>query len=153
MKKGIFFVLLFLLSISYIESAQAGWFTGHTPAGSDFRPYLSDGMAQQRVQQRFQEWDPTDWAPSLPSASARLDRLKRAQVINVYRESRWGCPPTLVVGPAFYHLSSYDKYRVVAFFDYMTKATTGRMGTLRLRDHETDETIGYYTRAGHLELQ
>ena len=126
---------------------------GHTSSDTDFRPYLSNGIDQQRPQQRFQDWNPTDWAASRPSGEARLDRFKHAQVIDIYHEGVWGCPPTLVVGPAFYHLSSYDKYRVIAFVDYMTKSTTGRMGTLRLRDHETDRTIGYYTRAGHLELQ
>lgn len=154
MKKTIYYSVLALIFglVGLNTPAQAGWLNCHE--GTDFAPYLENAKQPQNAQFRKETWKVEDWAPNAAAGHSRIDQFFRAGVLADFTSSSsmWHDHSTLSVGPGFYHLSRFDKTRVVTLFDHLYGVTSEPAATLYLEDQYTGKVIGVFTRWG-LQLQ
>ncbi len=119
--------------------------------GLDFRPYMHDNKHNHKRQwdykNRYQTpWHAEDWVRQYDSP---MDMIKEFYNDDIIRDQDMNCGrPTLVVGPNFYHLSSYDKMRVTEAIDYVYKATSSEPYRFALLDYYEQDVIGYFDRNG-----
>jgi predicted small lipoprotein YifL len=115
----------------------------------DFHPYLDHPTQSQHAQWRTNPWQVADWAPTTSDGQAQMDAFFRAGVLQDFVD---GKNPTLIVGQGFYHLSGFDKRRVITLFDQLYKVTSTPAASFELKDWHTGRIVGLYDRAG-LQLQ
>jgi len=119
------------------------------------QPYFDNGTdphPQQWTQQLSPEnWKPEDWVAHNDGDAMRLVQkfINSGIITRSYVEDK---VPVLDVGPRFYHLSGFDKARVVQTLDHIYKVTSKSPGVIYLKDSKTRYVIGTYTATGlHLE--
>lgn len=153
------YIALFLALVCAVPSmAKADpkpWYWSWWPSHWDnltWQPYLEDSKHPQNSQWNDKDWEPADWAAQSPGGSLKIiEGFYTGQILN--RQYVDNDVPVLEVGPNFYHLSGYDKRRVVAMVDDYYKITTSRLnGMFTLTDWRTRKPIGVYSAAG-LQLQ
>lgn len=117
------------------------------PEKETFKPYIEDSRDVQIPQWAHKDWYAEDWLSQhdglrLVKGFYEGDILRDQYVDN--KEL-----PVLVVGPNFYHLSGYDKRRVVFTVDRVYGITESNLrGAFLLQDWKTKEFIGTYNRNG-----
>lgn len=157
MKKILFLVLVlgFLPSLANAEPKRfGGWSKKQTHYNqmSNFSPYLEESRHVQIPQWEHKDWYLEDWF----TQEKGIDMVKgfyeadifRDQFQNKKKDTITGVK-TLVVGPGFYHLSGFDKRRVVAVLD-ATYGVTQRDKTASfvLEDWFSKRSIGLYDKNG-----
>lgn len=138
-------------------SAQAGpkfndlwWWHSHW-VDQDFIPYYDNGTDPHNSQWDESTWTPADWiAANNGDAEGLINQWTNASILQA-RYVDDGVP-YMNVGENFYHLSGYDKRRVMATVDYVYQVTAQQPGMFYLKDAETRRVIGYYSKEG-LTLQ
>ncbi|MCB1558832.1 MAG: hypothetical protein KDJ50_07935 [Alphaproteobacteria bacterium] len=144
----IFTVFLSICAFSG-HSAEAGskfyshwWWQSHWK-NQDFIPYYDNGTEPHNTQWDKKEWHPTDWITMNGGDSQNLmHRWYTAKIINAqYYDDEI---PYLDVGVNFYHLSGYDKSRIMETVNYIYQITEKSPRMFYLRDPQTEKIIGYY---------
>ena len=115
------------------------------------QPYLENKTDPQTAQWHNLPWDSSDWAQSVDRPLDLIEGFYEADIFrNQYLD---GKEPVLVVGPNFYHLSGYDKRRVVATLGHVYNVgAQGGPAFFRLTDWKTRQDIGFFNASG-LQLQ
>ena len=126
------------------------WWPSHWE-NMDFEPYLEPGKDPHNAQWDQKIWKPADWAVQKGSSQDVLKGLYTAEILNdQYVDDDI---PVLEVGPNFYHLSGFDKRRVVAMVDDVYQITASKQdGMFMLYDWRTKKAVGIYTAHG-LQIQ
>lgn len=127
------------------------WWPSHWHQGM-WEPYLEDAKHPHNTQWDHKVWEPADWAAQRPNGNEQVIKgFYTAQILHSqYMEDD---VPVLAVGPNFYHLSGYDKRRVVQTVDDHYQITASRLnGMFTVTDWRTRKPIGLYTAHG-LQLQ
>ncbi len=118
-----------------------------------FQPYLEDSRHEQVPQWEHQDWYLEDWF----TQEKGMDMVKGFYEADIFRDQFQHqnrkkepiAPKTLVVGPAFYRLSGFDKRRVVKVLDVTYGVTQkNKEAVFVLEDWHTHRPIGYYTKDG-----
>lgn len=117
-----------------------------------WQPYLEDAKNPQVNQWDDKDWEPADWAAQRQGGS--LEVIKGFYSADILRRQYVkDRVPVLEVGPNFYHLSGYDKRRVVQMVDDHYQITANHLNAMfTLTDWRTRKPIGIYTAHG-LQLQ
>lgn len=117
-----------------------------------FEPYLEGAKHPHNTQWDDKKWEPADWAAQKPKGSLQV--IQGFYTANILKgQDVEDDVPVLIVGPNFYHLSGYDKRRVVAMVDDYYKITSRKLnGMFTITDWRSDKPIGVYTANG-LQLQ
>jgi hypothetical protein len=89
-------------------------------------------------------WDGVNWTPEKAIERFYVNKTFKRQ----YMSSR--DLPVLVVGPTFYKLSDLDRRRSVKLLVDHEKVFDSGIGAVELRDWDTNEIIGNYTKKGLL---
>lgn len=153
----LFVLSLCLLPLLVPDAARAEpksffgpWWSSHW-VNQDFKPFYQDGQLPQSTQWDGSNWGPQDW---LDARNGDAEGLLRLWYDNAIIRSRYMDDgiPYVDIGVNFYHLSGYDKGRVLATLDHIFKATEGKAGSILVKDHITKRVIGVYTKAG-LDLE
>lgn len=175
MKKILFLVLIlgFIPSFSQAESKKFGRWSkeqSYYNQMSNFSPYLEDSRHVQIPQWQHKDWYLEDWF----TQEKGIDMVKSFYEADIFRDQfqtkqkpptdfwsleRYKPYPkinnhvkTLVVGPGFYHLSGFDKRRVVAVLDATYGVTkNNKNAAFVLEDWHSKRLIGVYNQNG-LEL-
>lgn len=137
------------LSAFSIQPAEAGskfyshwWWSSHWK-NQDFIPYYDNGTEPHDTQWDNKEWHPTDWITmNGGSGQDLINRWYTAKIID--SQSYDNDIPVLDVGINFYHLSGYDKSRVMQTVNYVYQITEKSPRMFYLRDPQTDQIIGYF---------
>lgn len=118
-----------------------------------FQPYLENPRHVQIPQWEHEDWYLEDWF----TQEKGIDMVKGFYKADIFRDQyqrkdRKGKAlgvKKLVVGPGFYHLSGFDKRRVVTILD-ATYGITERdeNGSFILEDWNSFRPIGYYDKTG-----
>lgn len=157
MKKTILSICL--LAVLAPAAAQAEpklmgrwWWSSHWK-DQDFKPYFQDGQLPHNTQWDNEDWAPQDWV-YLNGADDPRDLIQKWYRVDIIRKRYVDDGvPYLDIGPNFYHLSGYDKTRVMATVDHIYQVTSATPGMFYLKDGLTEKVIGYYTAGGGLTLQ
>lgn len=122
------------------------WYGDHW-TNQDFIPYYEDGMLPQNTQWDSSSWTPRKWIGD--DGVANVDFINHLQRVGVIQGNgtEHGAP-YLNVGPNFYHLSGFDKRRVIASVDAVYHVTDNQPSMFYLRDPRTKKMIGYYNKDG-----
>lgn len=154
----ILFSFLVLLATSSSAMAKSkpwvfSWGMGHEEWTSyqKFNPYLENGKHPHNTQWQGRDWYAEDWLSQSQNGLSLIDGFYQA---NILKDQKIDDDiPVLIVGPAFYHLSGYDKRRVAHVVDVVYGVTRDKPnGTFILKDWHTKLPIGIYTEYG-LQLQ
>ncbi len=122
------------------------WYSDHW-VDQDFIPYYENGTDPHNNQWDKSTWKPADWVEmNGNSGAALISQWQRVDILEG-RDSENGAP-VIDVGVNFYHLSSYDKGRVIATVDHVYNITKATPRMFYLRDPQTEKIIGYYSKAG-----
>lgn len=142
------------LGIGAAQAGPIGWFFPGTYDQRAYQPYLYDGKTPQNAQHRRGPWTLEEWTADQSRAQTQIDQMFRAGVFVEYDADGgwWDDTPTLVVGPSFYHLSTFDQGRALALCDHFYGLSQAKGGTVALKDWHTDRVVGLYGRHG-LHLQ
>ena len=157
MKKTILLSAL-LLGLCIHTPAQAEpkynswWWPSSHWKNQDFKPYFEDGTLPQQTQWENEKWQPSDWVEFDGGYGPELIR-KWYQTGIIYDQYVDDGTPYLDVGVNFYHLSGFDKKRVMATVDHVYQVTQQTPGMFYVKDHLTEKVIGYYTPAAGLILE
>jgi hypothetical protein len=151
---AVFMVLLGAASIPAHADAKP-WIWSWWPSHWDnmtFEPYLEGAKHPHNTQWDDKNWEPADWAAQKPKGSLQvIQGFYTAGILQ--GQDVEDDVPVLIVGPNFYHLSGYDKRRVVAMVDDYYKITSSKLnGMFTVTDWRSKKPIGIYTATG-LQLQ
>lgn len=153
-----FALVLAVFVVGFTAPAYAGpkflglfWWPSHWRE-LDGQPYLEGAKHPHNSQWDHKTWQPADWAVQYAGGAGEV--IQGFYKTNILRDQYVDDDiPVLVVGPNFYHLSGYDKRRVVAMVDDFYKITTSKEnGMFMLEDWRSEKPIGLYTAHG-LQLQ
>ena len=127
------------------------WWSSHW-VNQDFKPYYQDGQRPQTTQWRDENWQPQDW---IDARQGNMDGLLKQWYEAAIIRSRYmdDDVPYVDVGINFYHLSGYDKGRILATIDHIFRATDKTPKTIFVKDHITKKVIGVYTAQSGLVLE
>ncbi len=157
MKKAILLSAL-LLGLFAQTPAQAEpkymgyWWRDSHWVNQDFKPYYQEGTLPQQTQWENENWQPEDWVQfDGGNGLALIEKWYRNGII--YDQYVDNGAPYLDVGVNFYHLSGFDKKRIMATVDHVYGVTRSQPGMFYLKDHSTEKVIGYYTPAAGLILE
>ena len=157
--------VLFLLSFLTVLSAAGAdawakskanpwsWPQRHTiwSEAKHYQPYLENAKHPHPAQWADQDWYAEDWISQRQSGFNLVQGFYSSDIIR--NQDVDDGVPVLVVGPNFYHLSGYDKRRVVHTIDVVYGVTQQQQGaTIMLKDWYTKRAIGYFDNQG-LSLQ
>lgn len=145
-----FFAMLTVSTAAFAQSKpwSFGWWPQHK-IWEDYKrhsPYVEHPRHTQNSQWAGSDWYAEDWLVqkdglSLIQGFYDADILRDQKVKNDL--------PVLVVGPAFYRLSGYDRRRVAFMVDQIYGVTKARPnGMYTLIDWHTKVPIGLYTKDG-----
>lgn len=143
-----------LLAILAPSAAQAGpksmfgwWWWSHWD-NQDFSPYYDNGTDPHNNQWSDSNWTPADWIQSSGVDGVAL--VQRWVTAGIIDGSYKDCDdiPYLDVGANFYHLSGFDKRRVMETVDAVYQVTNQKPGLFFLKDPKTHKIIGTYTKQG-----
>lgn len=116
-----------------------------------FQPYLENAKHPHPTQWADRDWYAEDWIAQRQSGLALVQGYYNANIIR--DQDVDDGMPVLIVGPNFYHLSGYDKRRVVHTIDVVYGVTARQQGAaITLKDWHTKRAIGYFDTQG-LTLQ
>lgn len=122
------------------------WWESHW-RNQDFVPYYANGTDPHNSQWDNNEWKPQDWITMNGGNGADLiNRWYTAEIID--RQYYDDGVPYLDVGINFYHLSGFDKRRVMDTINYVYQITAKSPSMFYLKDPQTDQVIGYYSPDG-----
>lgn len=139
----------------------------HYDQMKDFQPYLENSRHSQIPQWEHKDWYLEDWF----TQEKGMDMVKGFYKADIFRDQFQTQPvlehqksysswlktekkinnhiKTLVVGPGFYHLSGFDKRRVVAILDATYGVTKyDKTASFILEDWNTLRPIGFYNQSG-----
>jgi len=157
MKKFLFSVLLLGLLLPTTAKAEPKafldlwWWSSHWK-NQDFKPYYQDGNLPHNTQWAGRNWQPKDWIEmDGGDVNALMQKFYNAGFIKEQYVKH--DVPYLEVGTNFYHLSGYDKGRVMATVDAIYKVTDNQPRMFYLKDGVTEKVIGYYTPFAGLVLE
>jgi hypothetical protein len=123
------------------------WWESHW-TNQDFAPYYDNGTDTQNSQWTNSNWTPADWIQADGGDGVAL--VKKWVTVGIiagsYKDS--DDVPYLDVGPNFYHLSGYDKRRVMETVDAVYQITNQKPAMFFLKDPATRKDIGTYTKEG-----
>lgn len=118
----------------------------------DFIPYYTNGTDPHNTQWADDELNASNWTPAGWVAWNKGDGLgliQRWYNADILRDQMVEDDvPTLVIGPNFYHLSGFDKRRVIQTVDYVYGVTAVQPKFFYLKDWGTGQHIGYYSPQG-----
>jgi hypothetical protein len=160
--KSLIFCALFLVlaEICGASAAQAQtsklfgdlfWRPSHW-RDQDFIPYYENGTDPHNTQWNDDQlargtWSPEQWVSW--NKGNGLGLIQRWYTADILRDQMIDDGvPVLVVGPNFYHLSGYDKRRIIQTIDHVYAVTSVKPRMFYLQDWATDRHIGYYSPAG-----
>ena len=112
-----------------------------------FQPYLENSRHLQIPQWEHEDWYVEDWASQKPA----MEIIQGFYEADILKDQIHGSDefPVLIVGPNFYHLSGYDKRRVVTLVDSVYGISgNAKKGSFFLRDWYTHQTIGVFDQEG-----
>lgn len=146
-------VLALFLACFMASPAQADpkfmhitWYSDHW-VDQDFIPYYQNGTDPHNNQWDKSTWKPADWVEmNGGNGAALISKWHKVDILEG-RDSKNGAP-VVDVGVNFYHLSGYDKGRVMATLDHVYNITNTSPRMFYLRDSQTEKIIGYYSKAG-----
>lgn len=157
MKKVLFTLLILGFSSSFAVAEPkrfGGWSKKQTYYNqmSNFGPYLEDSRHVQIPQWEHEDWYLEDWF----TQEKGMDMVKGFYEADIFRDQFQDqkkdtvtSVKTLVVGPGFYHLSGFDKRRVVAVVDATYGVTQAdKTASVVLEDWYTKRPIGVYNKYG-----
>lgn len=136
------------------KSSWFSWPFGHDEwtDAKKFQPYLENSKHPHNTQWADRDWYAEDWIGQRRNGMTLIKGFYDSDIFRNQEMDDDGVP-TLVVGPNFYHLSGYDKRRVVHSLDVVYGVTRSRTnGSIILKDWYTKRTIGQFTQQG-LQLQ
>ncbi len=127
------------------------WWPSHWD-NMTFKPYLEEPKEPHNNQWSHKNWEPADW--SAQEENGARDVIQGFYTAGILQDQQIKDDvPVLVVGPNFYHLSGYDKRRVVQMVDDYYQVTASKLnGMFTLTDGRTNRPIGVYSANG-LQLQ
>lgn len=161
----IFRNILFLLGFFAVVAGAAGdadarsrnhplsWLEGPSvwDEAKHYQPYLENAKHPHPAQWADRDWYAEDWIAQRQNGLQLVQGFYNSGIIRD-QEVDDGMP-VLLVGPNFYHLSGYDKRRVVHTIDVVYGVTAQQQGAaITLKDWHTRRAIGYFDREG-LTLQ
>jgi hypothetical protein len=118
----------------------------------DFIPYYSNGTDPHNTQWNDDQLNRQNWSPDKWVSWNKGDGLGLIQkwyTADILRDQMIDDGvPVLVVGPNFYHLSGYDKRRVIETIDHVYAVTSAMPKMFYLQDWGTKKHIGYYSPKG-----
>ncbi len=151
------YILLFFMSFTFFAMVQTAhaepkfaglwWWEDHWK-NQDFNPHYDNGTDPHNSQWVGKDWSPADWIKSVGGNGTKLvdGWINAGILVGSYKDSDG--VPYLEVGPNFYHLSGYDKRRVTQTLDAIYKVTSVSPSMYFLKDADTKEIIGTYTKEG-----
>lgn len=143
-----------LLAIMTPTAAHAGpkfyslwWWWNHWD-NQDFVPYHDNGIDQHNSQWSNSDWTPADWIQADGGDGVNL--VKKWVNVGIIKGSYKDSDdiPYLDVGQNFYHLSGYDKRRVLETVDAVYQVTAHKPGMFFVKDPATKKIIGTYSKEG-----
>ena len=138
---------------AHAESKFMGlwWWPSHW-VNQDFKPYYQDGTLPQQTQWDDENWQPADWV-YLDGGNAQ-DLIRKWYNVGIIKDQYIeDSVPYLDIGVNFYHLSGFDKKRVMATVDHVYQVTRNKPGMFYVKDAITEKVIGYYTPTAGLILE
>lgn len=147
-----FSLLLVLPGESLAESKKSSWW-GWSKKHNNYRdmkkynPHLENSRHVQIPQWEHEDWYAEDWL----SQKDGMELISGFYEADILRDQivREGQVPVLVVGPNFYHLSGFDKRRVVHVVDVVYGITkSGENRSFELEDWNTQMAIGTFDAEG-----
>lgn len=144
-----------LLALIFPNTAHADpkfyswwWWWSHWD-NQDFNPYYDNGTDPHSSQWTNSNWTPANWIQAEGGDGQRLiQKWINTGIIAGSYKGYWDDLPYLEIGPNFYHLSGYDKRRVVETLDAIYQVTAQKPGMFYLKDGKTKKIIGAYTKQG-----
>ncbi|MCI5060010.1 MAG: hypothetical protein MRY79_02940 [Alphaproteobacteria bacterium] len=109
--------------------------------------YLEYERHLQIPQWAHEDWYAEDWT----SKKKGMDLVQDFYKADIFRDqvTDENGMPVLIVGPNFYHLSGYDKRRVVHVLDVVYGLTASKTnGSFYLQDWHSEKIIGSFDRHG-----
>lgn len=144
-----------MISIANAETKQNFW-TGWGKKQDQYKiykkhqPYLENARHLQVPQWAHEDWYAEDWT-SQKDGEGLVKGFYKADIIRDQVTTKWNGEglPVLVVGPNFYHLSGYDKRRVMHVVDVVYGITAKKNnGSFMLKDWNTHRQIGMFDQYG-----
>lgn len=157
MKKTVLLSVLVLGLSAQVPAHAEGkfmgmWWPSSHWVNQDFKPYYQEGTLPQQTQWENENWQPQDWVDL--SGGSDLGLIHKFYTTGIiYDQTVEDGTPYLDIGVNFYHLSGFDKKRVMATVDHVYQVTRNTPGMFYVRDHITEKVIGYYTPAAGLILE
>jgi len=153
--------LLFLSVLALLGAGHAmaepqgifGWWPGHQKWINyrHYNNYLENSKDTQNTQWNEEDWYVQDWVSQSKDGFTLIDGWFKTDILREQDEERG--VPVIVVGPMFYHLSGFDKRRVMTTLDSVYNVTTdGAHPAIVLKDWKTHRDVGIYTKEG-LQLE
>lgn len=116
-----------------------------------YQPYLENAKHPHPSQWADRDWYAEDWIAQRQSGLQLVQGYYNSDIIR--NQDVDDGVAVLIVGPNFYHLSGYDKRRVVHTIDVVYGVTARQQNaTIMLKDWHTKRHIGYFDHEG-LTLQ
>lgn len=145
-------VILSLSSVAALAGSKPnifGWGKGHDvwSDAKQFQPYLENAKHPHPSQWADRDWYAEDWISQRQSGLALVQGFYSSDIIR--NQDVDDGVPVLIVGPNFYHLSGYDKRRVVHTVDMVYGVTARQQNAaILLKDWYTKRAIGHFDREG-----
>ena len=121
--------------------AETSWKTS-----KNYDPYLTSEPDAQAVRWAYEDWYVQDWLAQRDPQNL-VEGFFTADILR--GQGMDDGAPILTVGPNFYHLSGFDKRRVMRTVDHVFGITDNApVPVIILRDWHTSRAIGEYNRDG-----
>lgn len=146
----LFTIFSFLIGVEKAQAEPKTSFWGwnkekeHYDSIKRYNPYLENSRHVQIPQWAHQEWYAEDWLTQKDGMEL-IQGFYKADILRDQIVAKQSQLPNLVVGPNFYHLSGYDKRRVVHIVNVVYGMTASKPdGAFMLSDWYTKKTIGLF---------
>lgn len=129
------------------------WWPSHWH-DQNFTPYYDDDATlPHNAQWMGKDWTPTSWVQTDPQQGYNLvNTWHKAGIlgnINLANNAKKPFVSVVNIGPNFYHLSGFDKRRVMETFNAVYQVTATRSPAMfYVRDPSTGKIIGTFTKEG-----